>query len=55
MIEPAYISIGANRSSSCAVCFPDGVLAYGAGNTVALWDTVSGSLKEGTRADGFLS
>lgn len=45
MIDPAYISIGANRSSSCAACFPDGVLAYGAGNTVALWDMVGGFVK----------
>jgi hypothetical protein len=41
MLDSAYISIGANRSSSCAAAFDDGVLAYGAGSTVALWDMVS--------------
>ncbi|BEJ12446.1 hypothetical protein CspHIS471_0209060 [Cutaneotrichosporon sp. HIS471] len=38
MLDTAYISIGANRSSSCAAAFDNGVLAYGAGSTVALWD-----------------
>jgi hypothetical protein len=35
---PAYISLGANRSSSCSVCTSSGILAYGAGPYVALWD-----------------
>ncbi|GMK54156.1 hypothetical protein CspeluHIS016_0107420 [Cutaneotrichosporon spelunceum] len=38
----AYISIGSNRSSSCAAALDDGLLAYGAGSTVALWDMNAG-------------
>ncbi|CAK9784057.1 WD40 repeat-like protein [Cutaneotrichosporon oleaginosum] len=38
MLDSAYISIGANRAFSCAAAFDDGVFAYGAGSTVALWD-----------------
>ena len=34
-----YISVGANRSSSCAVCSPKGRVALGAGRYVALWDS----------------
>ncbi|KAK4684880.1 elongator complex protein 2, partial [Tremellales sp. Uapishka_1] len=35
----AYISLGSNRSSSCAACSSSGVLAFGAGRFVALWNT----------------
>lgn len=38
MATTSYISIGANRSSSCAVATVSGVFAFGAGSTVALWD-----------------
>jgi hypothetical protein len=34
----AYISIGANRASSCAACLDD-IVAFGAGQLIALWDT----------------
>jgi hypothetical protein len=34
-----YISVGANRSSSCAVCSAKGQVAFGAGRFVALWDS----------------
>jgi sugar (pentulose or hexulose) kinase len=34
-----YISVGANRSSSCAVCSGKGQVAFGAGRYVALWDS----------------
>jgi hypothetical protein len=34
-----YISVGANRSSSCAVCSAKGQVAFGAGRYVALWDS----------------
>ena len=35
----AYISLGVNRASSCAACTSTGILAFGAGPYVALWDT----------------
>ena len=34
-----YSSIGANHSSSCSACSSTGILAYGAGRYVAVWDT----------------
>lgn len=37
----AYISIGPNRSSSCSLTTESGVFVYGAGRTLACWDTVS--------------
>ncbi|WRT67342.1 uncharacterized protein IL334_004312 [Kwoniella shivajii] len=40
-VNPAYISIGTNRSSSCSACTSNGLLAFGAGKLVALWDTES--------------
>lgn len=38
-VSEAYISLGANRSSSCSACTSTGILAFGAGPFVALWDT----------------
>lgn len=40
-----YISIGANRSSSCAICTQRGRTAFGAGRFVALWDAQASSPK----------
>ncbi|AAW41943.2 conserved hypothetical protein [Cryptococcus deneoformans JEC21] len=40
-ITPEYISVGANRSSSCAACSASGLLFFGAGNFIALWDSSS--------------
>ncbi|OCF55861.1 elongator complex protein 2 [Kwoniella mangroviensis CBS 10435] len=40
---PAYISIGSNRSSSCSASTSNGLLAFGAGKLLALWDTESTS------------
>lgn len=40
-MQTAYVSIGANRASSGCASSKAGVFAYGAGSTVALWDTVS--------------
>ncbi|WVR05373.1 hypothetical protein IAU60_002387 [Kwoniella sp. DSM 27419] len=40
-IEPSYISTGTNRSSSCAASTSTGLLAFGAGKLLALWDTGS--------------
>ncbi|WVQ78566.1 hypothetical protein IAT38_000652 [Cryptococcus sp. DSM 104549] len=36
---PAYIAIGSNRASSCAAATKDGLLFFGAGRLVALWQT----------------
>ncbi|KAL1411052.1 Elongator subunit elp2 [Vanrija albida] len=38
-LTTAYISIGANRSSSGSACSSTGIFAYAADSTVALWDT----------------
>ncbi|ORY28327.1 elongator protein [Naematelia encephala] len=35
---PAYISVGANRASSSSVRLSSGLVAFGAGRFVALWD-----------------
>ncbi|OCF36604.1 elongator complex protein 2 [Kwoniella heveanensis BCC8398] len=40
-VEPAYISIGTNRSSSCSAATSTGLLAFGAGKLLALWDPSS--------------
>lgn len=40
-ITPQYISVGANRSSSCAACTSSGLLFFGAGKFIALWDSSS--------------
>ncbi len=37
-VTPAYISIGANRSSSCSARSRTGTIAFGAGTFVALWN-----------------
>ncbi|WVW82861.1 hypothetical protein I302_104873 [Kwoniella bestiolae CBS 10118] len=42
-VNPTYISIGSNRSSSCSAITPSGLLAFGAGKLLALWDTESTS------------
>ncbi|KAK8869580.1 hypothetical protein IAR55_000147 [Kwoniella newhampshirensis] len=42
-IEPAYVSVGSNRASSCAASTSSGTLAYGASKFVALWSTDSTS------------
>ncbi|WVF71999.1 hypothetical protein IAT40_006810 [Kwoniella sp. CBS 6097] len=40
-VEPAYISIGTNRSSSCSASTSTGLLAFGAGKLLALWNPSS--------------
>jgi elongator complex protein 2 len=50
-----YTSLGVNRASSCAACNSDGLLAFGAGKSVALWNSeVSGRpvLNEGKELSG---
>ncbi|WWC69248.1 uncharacterized protein I206_103185 [Kwoniella pini CBS 10737] len=42
-VDPKYISIGSNRSSSCSVCTSKGILAFGAGKFIALWNTENNS------------
>lgn len=37
-VDQSYISVGANRSSSCSASTSSGLLAYGAGHLVALWN-----------------
>jgi hypothetical protein len=38
-----YTSLGVNKASSCAACTSNGLLAFGAGKSVALWNSeVSG-------------
>jgi hypothetical protein len=38
-ITPAYISIGANRFSGVCDTTMEGLVAFGAGNSVAFWDS----------------
>ncbi|ODN98383.1 elongator complex protein 2 [Cryptococcus wingfieldii CBS 7118] len=40
-VVPQYISVGSNRSSSCSACTSDGLLFFGAGKLIALWDSTS--------------
>ncbi|WWC89777.1 uncharacterized protein L201_004703 [Kwoniella dendrophila CBS 6074] len=40
-VNPTYISIGSNRSSSCAAITENGLLAFGSGKLLSLWDTES--------------
>ncbi|WVQ98910.1 hypothetical protein IAU59_006041 [Kwoniella sp. CBS 9459] len=42
-VEPAYISIGTNRSSSCSASTSTGLVAFGAGKLLALWEPSSSS------------
>lgn len=50
-LTTAYISIGANRSSSGSACSSSGIFAYAADNTVALWDSVSRAVHGRERTD----
>ena len=40
-----YISIGGNRSASCSARSPNGVVAFGAGKLVALWNSDVGLVR----------
>nr|ODN87872.1 elongator complex protein 2 [Cryptococcus depauperatus CBS 7841] len=40
-VLPEYISVGSNRSSSCAACDNSGILFFGAGKLIAIWDTTT--------------
>nr|XP_018263626.1 elongator complex protein 2 [Kwoniella dejecticola CBS 10117]OBR85784.1 elongator complex protein 2 [Kwoniella dejecticola CBS 10117] len=38
-VDPKYISVGSNRSSCCSACTSKGLVAFGAGKFIALWNT----------------
>ncbi|ORX33777.1 elongator protein [Kockovaella imperatae] len=38
-VSAQYIATGANHSASCSAAAPDGIVAYGSGKLVSLWDT----------------